>query len=344
MSRPFNPYIAGNPVGNSAAFVGRDDVLRAVLGVLRDPQHHGIVLYGQRRIGKTSILHHLAEWLPKNGGPRAIYFDLQDKAAWPVGKILAHLAEKIAEELGLPEPEPPEEAEVWFRETWLPPVLAGLPEGGSLAVLFDEFDVLADTGTQKAASDAFFNALRTLSASAAPRLRLVFVIGRNPDELNSEVQAAQPGAGRAGQDQPAGGPAVPGRAGVLPGRQDRRGRGAAPAGARGQSQLCWDGEGSNVGKGNRHSTCPVDTFPKGDSKWNDSALHDMDGNVWEWTSTYYCSYDPKERKTCAKDQYVVRGGSWSDFLPANVRAVRRYGYSPTVTFNIIGFRCARTTQ
>src|SRR5277367_2863794 len=109
MSRPVNPYIAGNPVGNSSAFIGRDDVLRAVLGVLGDPQHHGVVLYGQRRIGKTSILHHLAEWLPKNGGPRAIYFDLQDKAAWPVGKILAHLAEKIAEELGLPEPEPPED-------------------------------------------------------------------------------------------------------------------------------------------------------------------------------------------------------------------------------------------
>jgi formylglycine-generating enzyme required for sulfatase activity len=183
MPRPANPYIAGNPVGNSPAFVGRDDVLQKVLGVLGDEQHHGVVLYGQRRIGKTSILHHLAEWLPKNGGPRAIYFDLQDKAAWPVGKIMAQLATTIAKELGLPPPVAGPEPEVWFRETWLPPVLAGLPEGASLAVLFDEFDVLADAESKKAASEAFFGYLRALLSETAPRLRLVFVIGRTPEEL-----------------------------------------------------------------------------------------------------------------------------------------------------------------
>jgi tetratricopeptide (TPR) repeat protein len=184
MARPVNPYIAGNPVGNSPAFVGRDDVLQAVLDVLSDAQHHGVVLFGQRRIGKTSILHHLARWLPKNGGPQAIYFDLQDKAAWPVGKIMAHLAATIAEELGLPEPEPGPEPEVWFQKTWLPPALRVLPEGASLAVLFDEFDVLADTESKKAASDAFFGYLRTLLEDAAPRLRLVFVIGRNLEDLS----------------------------------------------------------------------------------------------------------------------------------------------------------------
>jgi len=31
MARLVNPYIAGNPVGNSTAFFGRDDVLEAVL-------------------------------------------------------------------------------------------------------------------------------------------------------------------------------------------------------------------------------------------------------------------------------------------------------------------------
>jgi len=46
---PLNPYIAGNPVGDSPAFVGRVDVLREVLRVLRRPQDNAIVLYGQRR-------------------------------------------------------------------------------------------------------------------------------------------------------------------------------------------------------------------------------------------------------------------------------------------------------
>jgi len=91
-----------------------------------------------RFVGAAEILEHLAEWLPRSGGPRAIYFDLQDKAAWPVGKIMVHLAETIADELGLATPEPGPEPETWFRETWLPPVLAGLPPGQALAVLFDE--------------------------------------------------------------------------------------------------------------------------------------------------------------------------------------------------------------
>ncbi len=56
MAIPLNPYVAGNPVGDSPAFAGRADVLREVLRILRRPQDNAIVLYGQRRIGKTSIL------------------------------------------------------------------------------------------------------------------------------------------------------------------------------------------------------------------------------------------------------------------------------------------------
>jgi len=67
MAIPLNPYVAGNPVGDSPAFVGRADVLREVLRILRRPQDNAIVLYGQRRIGKTSILQHLAAQLPGEG-------------------------------------------------------------------------------------------------------------------------------------------------------------------------------------------------------------------------------------------------------------------------------------
>ena len=54
-----NPYIAGNPVGKSPAFVGREDVLREVLRILRSTSQNAITLFGQRRIGKTSVL----QWL-----------------------------------------------------------------------------------------------------------------------------------------------------------------------------------------------------------------------------------------------------------------------------------------
>lgn len=71
-----NPYIAGNPVGGGEAFIGRADVLRDVARILSNPQHSGVMLYGQRRTGKTSVLLELGANLP-------IYFDLQDKARLP---------------------------------------------------------------------------------------------------------------------------------------------------------------------------------------------------------------------------------------------------------------------
>ncbi len=53
MSTQLNPYVSGNPVGDSPAFVGRTDVLRAVLRVLRRPRDNAVVPFGQRRIGRS---------------------------------------------------------------------------------------------------------------------------------------------------------------------------------------------------------------------------------------------------------------------------------------------------
>ena len=182
MAIPINPYVAGNPVGNSPAFIGRADVLREVVRVLRRPQDNAIVLYGQRRIGKTSILQHLAAQLPKEGPYRPVYFDLQDKAAKPLGDVLRELAREIAHTLGLLAPDLGDDVETAFRQTWLPAILSNLPPGSMLVLLFDEFDVLADAKAEQAAA-AFFPYLRSLMASDPQRLKFVFVIGRKVDDL-----------------------------------------------------------------------------------------------------------------------------------------------------------------
>jgi TPR repeat protein/tetratricopeptide (TPR) repeat protein len=186
--RPVNPHVAGNPVGGSDAFVGREDVLRAVVEPLGQRSNQGIVLYGQRRIGKTSILQQLVATLPERTGHRPVWFDLQDKAAHSLDEVLADLAIAIAGALGLPEPKPEGGVEAWFRDAWLPPVLASMPEGVSLVLLFDEFDVLADVQAKQAAS-ALFPYLRRLLEKNAPRLRAVFVIGRNIDDLENVAHA-----------------------------------------------------------------------------------------------------------------------------------------------------------
>jgi hypothetical protein len=76
-----NSYVPGDPVGDGPAFVGRIDVLRSVLRVLRHDRQNAIVLFGQRRIGKTSILQRLKVWLPRKVDFFPVQFDFADKAA-----------------------------------------------------------------------------------------------------------------------------------------------------------------------------------------------------------------------------------------------------------------------
>ncbi len=179
-----NPYIAGNPVGGGEAFIGRADVLREVVRVLRNPNENALVLYGQRRIGKTSVLQELAARLPQAGPYRPVFFDLQDKAALPLTHVLAELAARMAEKLDLPSPAAwGEDAPRAFREEFIPQVLANLPGDFSLVLLFDEFDVLDNPGETQAGA-TFFPYLRNL-LSLNPRLQFIFVIGRRPEDLSS---------------------------------------------------------------------------------------------------------------------------------------------------------------
>jgi hypothetical protein len=176
-----NPYITGNPVGNGYAFIGRTDILKAVLNVLIHPEDNAIVLVGQRRIGKTSVLHELNANLPENGDFQPIYFDLQDKSQWPLEELLQALANKISDEENRPDLD--NEAENTFHH-WLQQLLNDLPEEKSLVLLFDEFDVIDDSGNQQQAGKSFFPYLRQLLDIDHQRLNFVFVTGRKINDLS----------------------------------------------------------------------------------------------------------------------------------------------------------------
>ena len=76
-------------------------------------------------------------------------------------------------------------------------------------------------------------------------------------------------------------------------------------------------------------TTEVGRFTDGVSPYD---CHDMAGNVWEWTSSYY----DKD-----KDSFVLRGGSWFS-ISSNCRCACRNHVAPVSRDSIIGFRCART--
>ena len=89
-------------------------------------------------------------------------------------------------------------------------------------------------------------------------------------------------------------------------------------------------------------TTPVGAFPP-----NAFGLHDMSGNVWEWTSDDHCAYgmgavtDPAGK--CASGLKVIRGGSWR-FGVDSARCGLRYTHRPQDAGYSLGVRLAHDAE
>ena len=98
LRRRFNPFIAGPPVLDPKLFVGRHALVDRVLATV---PNNSLLLLGERRIGKTSMLHQLRARLPKLDHPRFCFVpvsvDLQGVAE---EAFFATLAEAVGEAIG----------------------------------------------------------------------------------------------------------------------------------------------------------------------------------------------------------------------------------------------------
>lgn len=84
-------------------------------------------------------------------------------------------------------------------------------------------------------------------------------------------------------------------------------------------------------------TCPVGSAPKGDTP---EGVHDLAGNVAEWTASTFCSYD---QPSCVSSKRVIRGGALSDGGRER-HAANRVGIEPTRAEDRFGFRCAQRVE
>lgn len=95
--RRFNPYIAGAPVLQDDLFFGREQLLQNILQTIHN---NSIMLFGERRIGKTSVQHHLKKRLEQLKDPDytfyGVFIDLQ---GIPQERFFITLREEIVREL-----------------------------------------------------------------------------------------------------------------------------------------------------------------------------------------------------------------------------------------------------
>ena len=141
-----NPYIAGNPVPDSL-LVGRDDVFRRIEHLWHgrdDPP--SILLYGHRRMGKSSILRNLGGHL--DDATHLVYLDMQRLQARTTEGLLAGIAREIHRslpaEMAPPRPRIEEfDHEPYLRFDGFLTDVEPLLDGKRLLLAIDEYELLA---------------------------------------------------------------------------------------------------------------------------------------------------------------------------------------------------------
>ncbi|NEO40988.1 MAG: ABC transporter substrate-binding protein [Moorea sp. SIOASIH] len=145
---PINPYIIGRPIDENdpELFWGRRSLFRFIEDNLRN-KTKVIILYGQRRIGKSSLLRYIPKSVNLDNFA-FVPFDLESYSHKPLGQVLEELATEILDSLELDSPDIPLPDRIaldtdpsLFYKQFLPQVYQSLGNQ-NLGLLLDEFETL----------------------------------------------------------------------------------------------------------------------------------------------------------------------------------------------------------
>jgi hypothetical protein len=198
--RPFTrvfpiPYVTGTPLKTNDVFVGRDDVFSFVQEMLVGVHQNNIViLHGQRRTGKTSVLYRMREVLAATH--YAVLVDMQGKPARGEAEFLYDIADDIVftlEDYNIDVELPPrqefnENPEFFFRSRFL----RGLKEslnGKNLLLMFDEFEELQRRVEDGRLQPEIFQFLRNLMQHES-YVDFIFTGTHKLEELGAEYWSA----------------------------------------------------------------------------------------------------------------------------------------------------------
>jgi len=187
-----NPYIAGSPVKSSEMFFGREDIFTFVKETLRG-QHRDnvIVLQGQRRTGKTSVLYQMQRHLEDKY--ICIFIDLHGLALNSIQSMLSDIENTIRRELSssysiniprLQEGEYVQDPRQDFENRFLPQVWEAIGDRNILLMLDEAVRILEKVNAGKLEKD-IFEYLRHLMQHF-DRLNFLFSLGSGLEEMEKE--------------------------------------------------------------------------------------------------------------------------------------------------------------
>jgi archaellum biogenesis ATPase FlaH len=176
-----NPYVIGRPVTETALFFDREDLFTLIADAL--PQAQVILLHGQRRIGKSSVLAQIPLQLC-NEGYTFVLLSLEGKSQKSLSQVLSELAQEVVDYLNLGIAVPSEEDFRQQPQQFADRVLAqayAQMDRSELVLLFDEFDTLGNYHPDAAATHLFPFLSEVLQDH--PWLHIIPVVGRRLQDL-----------------------------------------------------------------------------------------------------------------------------------------------------------------
>jgi len=189
-----NPYLPGTALRkNSPLFFGREELFDFIAehaGAQR--QRNVLMLVGQRRTGKTSVLLRLEEYLPPSIVP--VYIDCQSLGVSPgMAALLQEFAWHIADTLNARGLDcPVADSDRWqddparlFQREFLPAVRRLLPPEATLLLVFDEFEAFESMVADGILPRTFFPYMRHLMQHSTG-LGFVFVGTRRLEEMSAD--------------------------------------------------------------------------------------------------------------------------------------------------------------
>ena len=181
-----NPYVIGDPVEGDL-FVGRDDIMRQLQELWLMGKHlQSVVIYGHRRMGKTSILKNVARVL--GSGLRVSYVNLlKSSGADNLSDVLLAISDQVAATLAIPPPKDADMAASPARtfERFLRRATNSLSDGEGLIIALDEFEKIEELIRANKLETSFWDYLRGL-VQDSPKVGFALAGLHSLEEMSSD--------------------------------------------------------------------------------------------------------------------------------------------------------------